>query len=136
MIFGVGTDIVRIARMQENLERFGDKFAPRILTCNELDDFQKSKRPAHFLARRFAAKEATAKAMGIGFSAGLSLKDIGVGHDSNGKPLLEYHGRAGELKEEFCIGESYISIADEQDHAVAFVTLLIKTNGLLPGDAT
>jgi holo-[acyl-carrier protein] synthase len=126
MIFGIGTDIVRVVRMQENLERYGNKFASRILTRNELNDFQKSKQPAHFLARRFAAKEATAKAMGIGFSVGLSLKNIGIDHDNNGKPLVEFHGRALELKEEFCIGESYISIADEQDHAVAFVTLLLK----------
>lgn len=132
MIFGVGTDIVRVARMQENLDNFGDRFAARILTANELHDFQQAKQPAHFLARRFAAKEATAKAMGTGFSAGLSLRDIGVGHDAKGKPLVEFHGRAGEIKEEFCIGESYISIADEQDHALAFVTLLIKTKDTMP----
>ena len=128
MIFGVGADIVRVARMEENLRRFGDKFAPRILTCNELADFQKSAQPAHFLARRFAAKEAAAKAIGTGFSGGLSLKDIGVAHDEKGRPLLEYHGRAVELIRELNIGQGYLSIADEQDHAVAFVTLLMNAN--------
>ena len=124
MIYGVGTDIVRVARMQENLEKYGDKFARRILTKAELDDFGSATRPAHFLAKRFAAKEATAKAMGIGFSRGMSLSHIGVGHDKNGKPLLEYNSRAEELMNELGIGASHLSIADEEDHAVAFVTLL------------
>jgi len=135
MIFGVGTDIVRVARMQENLERYGDKFAPRILTNNELQDYHTAKQPAHFLAKRFAAKEATAKAMGTGFSHGLSLKHIGVGHDKNGKPVLEYYGRALELLRELGIGAGYVSIADEQDHAVAFVTLLSSTSDPVIGMA-
>jgi len=124
MIYGVGTDIVRVSRMQENIEQYGEKFSNRILTANELDDFKDTVRPAHFLAKRFAAKEATAKAMGIGFSRGMSLRDIGVNHDENGKPVLEYFSRAAELLQELGIGASYISIADEDDHAVAFVTLM------------
>ena len=124
MLYGVGTDIVRVSRMQENIERYGDKFSRKILTSNELDDYNNTARPAHFLAKRFAAKEAAAKAMGIGFSRGMSLRDIGVNHDDNGKPVLEYFSRAKELLRELGIGESYISIADEDDHAVAFVTLM------------
>ena len=126
MIFGVGTDIVRVGRMQDNLQEYGDKFAQRILSDNELKDFSSSKSQAHFLAKRFAAKEATAKAMGIGFSRGLSLTHIGVGHDDNGKPVLEFSDRAVELCDELGIGEAHISIADEDDHAVAFVTLLSR----------
>ena len=124
MIYGVGTDIVRVSRMQDNIEQYGEKFSQRILTANELDDYKQAPRPAHFLAKRFAAKEAAAKAMGIGFSRGMSLRDIGVNHDENGKPVLEYFSRAEELLRELGIGSSYISIADEDDHAVAFVTLL------------
>jgi holo-[acyl-carrier protein] synthase len=126
VIYGVGTDIVRVTRMQDNLQEYGDKFARRILSDNEFSDFSSSKSPAHFLAKRFAAKEATAKAMGIGFSRGMSLAHIGVGHDDNGKPVLEFSGRAEELCEELGIGQAYISIADEDDHAVAFVTLLTR----------
>jgi holo-[acyl-carrier protein] synthase len=126
VIYGVGTDIVRVARMQDNLQKYGDKFARRILSDNEFRDFSSSKSPAHFLAKRFAAKEATAKAMGIGFSRGMSLSHIGVGHDDNGKPVLEFSDRAEELCEELGIGRAYISIADEEDHAVAFVTLLAR----------
>jgi len=124
MIYGIGTDIVRVSRMQKNIEQHGDKFSRRILSDSELEDYAVSVRPAHFLAKRFAAKEATAKAMGIGFSRGMSLRDIGVGHDENGKPTLEYFARAQELISELGIGAGYISIADEDDHAVAFVTLL------------
>ena len=124
MIYGIGTDIVRVSRMQKNIDEYGDKFSRRILTDAELKDYAQSVRPAHFLAKRFAAKEATAKAMGIGFSQGMSLRDIGVGHDEHGKPVLEYFSRAKELVGEMGIGSGHISIADEDDHAVAFVTLL------------
>lgn len=122
-IFGIGTDIVRVSRMQENITRYGDKFARRILTRSEMDDFARSERPAHFLAKRFAAKEAAVKALGTGFSQGIQLHDIEVGHDAQGKPLLEFSGRAREFMREKSIAVSHISLADEQDHAVAFVTL-------------
>jgi len=109
--------------MIENLERHGDKFAKRILSEHEFDEFLDKKDPAHFLAKRFAAKEATAKAMGTGFIGGLKLSDISVEHDELGKPCLVYSGRATEFINEMSITESYLSIADESDHAVAFVTL-------------
>ena len=127
MIFGVGTDIVRVSRMADSLERHGEKFARRILTDHEFEGFNQSVKPAHYLARRFAAKEAIAKAMGIGFTRGLSLRHVGVTHDAEGKPIIEFFGRGSELCDEFGIGKSYISLADEDDHAVAFVTLLNKT---------
>lgn len=124
MIFGIGTDIVRIERMQKSLERHGDKFAERILSDEEFKEFQKSEIGARFLAKRFAAKEATAKAMGTGFSDGLSLKHIFVGHDEKGKPILNFSQRASQFIQENNITESHISLADEQEYAVAFVTLI------------
>lgn len=124
MIFGIGTDIVRIERMQKSLERYGDKFAERILSEEEYKDFQKSEIRARFLAKRFAAKEATAKAMGTGFRDGLSLKHIFVGHDEKGKPILNYAKQASLFIKENNITESHISLADEQEYAVAFVTLM------------
>ena len=124
MIFGIGTDIVRIERMQQSLDRHGDKFAERILSSEEFKDYQKTEQSARFLAKRFAAKEATAKAMGTGFRDGLSLKHIFVGHDQLGKPVLNYSDRASEFINENSINESHISIADEQEYAVAFVTLM------------
>jgi holo-[acyl-carrier protein] synthase len=124
MIYGIGTDIVHVARMQQNLDKFGERFAARILTEQELADYSHAARPAHFLAKRFAAKEATAKAMGTGFRNGLSLRHIEVGHDTHGKPLLILTGQAEALASQCGICESHLSLADENEYAVAFVTLV------------
>lgn len=123
MIFGIGTDIVRVARMQRNLDRYGNKFAERILTDEELDDFRRAGQPAYFLSKRFAAKEAAVKAMGTGFQNGIHLRDISVTHDELGKPMLQFTGEADVFLQANGICHCHISIADEQDHAVAFVTL-------------
>ena len=123
MIFGIGTDIVRVARMQKNVERYGEKFAERILTTAELEEYRVEGRKAHFLAKRFAAKEAAAKAMGTGFRDGLMLHHIGVTHDSAGKPQLAFSDQAADFVQENGITGVHVSLADEEDHAVAFVTL-------------
>ncbi len=123
MIFGIGTDIVRVGRIRDDLSRFGDRFAERILTARELLEFHQNVNKANFLARRFAAKEAAVKAMGTGFSNGVQLHDIEVTHDAQGKPMLAFHGRAREFMQERSVAVAHISLADEQDHAVAFVTL-------------
>ncbi len=123
MIFGIGTDIVRVARIREDLTRFGDRFAERILTATELQEFHQNANKANFLARRFAAKEAVAKALGTGFRKGVQLRDIEVTHDTQGKPMLEFHGQTQLFVQEKRIAVAHISLADEQDNAVAFVTL-------------
>lgn len=126
MIFGIGTDIVRVSRLKQDLERFGVRFAERILTADELVEFHRQANKANFLARRFAAKEAAAKAMGTGFAQGLQLHHIGVTHDTRGKPQLVFTDRALELLREQGVTTAHISLADEADHAVAFVTLEIN----------
>ncbi|MGH8120830.1 MAG: holo-ACP synthase, partial [Gammaproteobacteria bacterium] len=70
MIYGVGIDLVTVRRMQENIDRYGSRFAGKILHPDEMQEFRTAARPAGFLARRFAAKEALAKALGTGFSNG------------------------------------------------------------------
>lgn len=124
MIYGIGTDIVAIARIQAGLERFGDKFARRILAGKELEGFENSIKPAHYLAKRFAAKEAAVKAMGTGFRNGITLGQIAVSNDLHGKPGLEFAGQAREICRSLGIGESHLSLSDENDYAIAFVTLL------------
>jgi holo-[acyl-carrier protein] synthase len=109
--------------MRRSLDRFGLRFAARILNEGELAEFARHPRQAHFLAKRFAAKEATAKAMGVGFRKGLRLRDIGVVNDANGKPLLQLSGYAQTFVQEQHITEMHVSLADEEDYAVAFVIL-------------
>ncbi len=123
MIYGIGTDIVHIQRMRDNLEKYGDKFAQRILTESEFTEFKIKNDQAAFLAKRFAAKEATAKAMGTGFSQGLSLHHIGVVHDDAGKPILAFLEVAEKFIQDKKILQAHLSLADENDYAVAFVTL-------------
>ncbi|TPW09072.1 MAG: holo-acyl-carrier protein synthase, partial [Halothiobacillaceae bacterium] len=128
-------DIVQIARIERALERHGERFAQKILCAPEFADFQQRRHPAAFLAKRFAAKEATAKAMGIGFRHGMSLQHIEVVHDAVGKPSLLFHDRALVLKEALGCGAAYLSMADETDTAIAFVTILLDANrvpSLLP----
>lgn len=125
MIFGIGTDIVHINRMRDSLEKYGDKFARRILTEREFLEFTDKQNKPAFLAKRFAAKEATAKAMGTGFSQGLSLHHIGVEHDDAGKPILEFLDVADKFLKDNKIKQMHLSLADERDYAVAFVTLVL-----------
>lgn len=124
MIFGIGTDIVHIPRMEALLQKHGDKFAERILSKQEYSEFELSANQAAFLAKRFAAKEATAKAMGTGFRNGLSLKHISVTNNELGRPSLELEHRAAVLSQELKIGRGFLSLSDEQEYAVAFVTLM------------
>jgi len=126
MIYGIGTDIVSIARIAGAIERHGARFAQRILAESEQQAFAEAVRPEHFLAKRFAAKEAAAKAFGTGFSDGLCMSDIAVTHDTRGRPLLSFSGRAESLCIELGIGEHFLSISDEKDNAIAFVTLMRK----------
>lgn len=124
MIFGIGTDLVHIPRMQDLLDKHGDKIAKRILSDAEFENFQHAVNPAAFLAKRFAAKEATAKALGTGFRDGLSLRHIAVENNNLGKPELTFHQRGLGLLEELNIGRSLVSLSDEKDYAIAFVTLM------------
>jgi holo-[acyl-carrier protein] synthase len=78
MIFGVGTDILELSRVQETYNRFGDHFVERLLMEEEREQFARNKWPVRFLAMRFAAKEATVKAMGTGFRHGIWIRDVGI----------------------------------------------------------
>lgn len=127
-IFGIGTDIVEIARIRSGLDRFGERFAQRILTDAELLEFHDSRQPAHFVARRFAAKEAVAKALGSGFRDGVSLRSIGVAHDALGKPCVVYQSGALDTVRRLGIGESLLSISDERNYALAFAVLIQNDN--------
>lgn len=129
MIFGIGTDIVRIQRMADNLERYGERFAARILTEVEMTAFLASAQQAPFLAKRFAAKEAAAKALGTGFRNGLNLRDIGVSNDGLGKPMLAFSDRAQQALKNQGVGAAHLSLSDESEYAIAYVVLEIAVGG-------
>ncbi|MCE9633543.1 MAG: holo-ACP synthase [Methylophilales bacterium] len=123
MISGVGTDIVEVSRIEQALERHGDAFARRILTDAEYTEFQQSHTQARFLAKRFAAKEAFAKALGTGVRAPATMQNIGVSHDELGKPLFVLAPVLQALVAEKNISRQHVSISDEKALAVAFVVL-------------
>lgn len=123
MIYGIGTDIVSIQRITDNLARYGDRFAQRILSEEEMSLYGAASRQNHFLAKRFAAKEAAAKALGTGIRDGLTLKDIQVSNDALGKPLLVFTRQGQEKLQGRGIGNAHLSLSDEEDYAIAFVTL-------------
>ncbi len=123
MIYGIGTDIVAVSRLEMALERYGSRFARRILAAEEMARFSEYAKPAQFLAKRYAAKEAVAKAFGTGFRNGLSLRHIIVVNDQHGRPTLQFTKMAQTLVERFDIRASHLSLSDEQEYAVAMVVL-------------
>lgn len=120
MIFGVGTDIVAVPRIADAWRRFDRRFAERILTPHELKLFADARDPVRFLARRFAAKEAMAKALGTGFAHGISPRLLGVISDAWGKPQVALEPAARVVAERLGAGDGFVSIADEVDLVTAF----------------
>lgn len=123
-ILGIGTDLVEVARIEAIWKRFGMNFARRILTQSEVEDLQQTKNPVSFLAKRFAAKEALAKALGTGFRPqGILLTEIGVKNDGLGRPHLEFSGNTQAEIERQGVLEAHLSLSDEREYALAFVVL-------------
>lgn len=123
MITGIGTDLVFIPRIQRLLDKWGNKAAERILDSIEMQAFAKAAHPAAFLAKRFAAKEAAAKALGTGFRQGLSLRHIGVRNDAAGKPALSLQDVAKRCAERQTIQHIFVSLSDDGDYASAYVIM-------------
>jgi holo-[acyl-carrier protein] synthase len=123
VIAGIGVDIVAVARIARVLEQHGEHFARRLLAESELADYRAAPSAAAFMAKRFAAKEAFGKALGTGIAQGVTLPQIAVRHDDAGRPLLELTGAAAEHCARRGIVAWHLSLADEQDHAVAMVVL-------------
>lgn len=120
MIFGIGTDIVAVARMADFWQRHGERGLEKMLAPQERDACRDSLDPARFLAKRFAAKEALGKALGTGVRAPVLLPEIAVEHDALGKPAFGFGpALASHLAERGLT--AHLSISDEQDYAVAFV---------------
>lgn len=123
MIYGVGTDIVEASRVERLLERFGARFAARVLTPLEHVRFGHSRRPAAYLALRFAAKEAFSKAVGTGFRAPVLLSRISVVQDALGKPGFAFHPTLAALLAARGVTGHHLSLTDEAGLAFAVVVL-------------
>jgi len=127
VIFGIGTDVVRLDRVEATLERFGEHFVQRLLLPEEEAQYRRHRRKARFLAMRFAGKEAVVKAMGTGFRNGMWIRDVGIVQDPRGKPGIVYSARGQALCAQMGIGEGHVSLTDEAGLVVAFAVLLRAT---------
>lgn len=122
-IIGLGIDIVEIARIKAVFERRGDKFARKILSQSEWLKYQQNQQQVRFLAKRFAVKEAAAKAFGTGFSHGLAFEQFEVINDVLGKPILCLHQRAAEIATQLGVKALHVSLTDERCYACATVII-------------
>ncbi len=123
MIAGIGTDVVEIGRVAKAHERFGRRFVERILAPDERERFERAPAKAAWLAKRFAAKEAFAKAIGTGIHAPFRWHCVSVGHDPRGKPLLLPDRHMTEFLARRGIDAFHISLSDDAGIAFAFVVL-------------
>jgi len=123
MIFGVGTDIVELARIQATYDRFGEHFVRRILMDEEIELFRRSKQPVRFLAMRFAGKEATVKAMGTGFAHGVWLRDVGILNNDWGRPIVVWSERGQRVCDRLGVGVGHVSLTDDAGLVVAFAVV-------------
>lgn len=134
MIIGIGTDIVNIARIERLMHKHETRFIERHFSVAEQKAAEKYKDDhdayIRFFAKRFAAKEATAKAMGTGFRDGLYLKDISVTNDALGKPHLEFSGGALDILKNIAPESkdilAHLSLSDDPPIALAYVVLEAK----------
>jgi len=127
MIVGIGSDLCNISRVEKTLERYGDRFIQRCFTQVEQRKSEGRAQRAASYAKRFAAKEACAKALGTGFSQGVFWHDMGVVNLPSGKPTMKLTGGAAErLAELVPPGHEaviHLSITDEHPMAMAYVII-------------
>jgi holo-[acyl-carrier protein] synthase len=121
---GIGTDIVQISRIQASFDKQGERFVTRVLSASEQAVFAKRGYSMAFLANRFAAKEAIAKALGTGIAKGVTFADIQIIPGPTGEPQVTLSNVALTRLHELGAKEVKVTLSDEQDYAVAFAVLL------------
>jgi holo-[acyl-carrier protein] synthase len=138
VIYGIGTDVVLVRRIEDLLARYGERFARRVLGPDELAEFhRRASRGAHgsgysarYLAKRFAAKEAFSKALGLGLRGPMTLLSLQVLNDRRGKPVaVARKALVGYLAERDLV--AHVSLSDEVDSVIAFV--IIEQGGHVAG---
>jgi len=119
-IVGIGTDRIRIARIEASLTRFGTRFEQRVYTSSELAQAYAKGKPARRLAMLFAAKEAVSKALGTGFKQGVAPHHIETIHQRSGKPEVVLHAGALRVAQVLGIEHVHVSLTDDDGVAMAF----------------
>lgn len=122
-ILGLGTDIVEIARIEAVIARSGERLARRVLSAFEWQLYEQHQQPVRFLAKRFAVKEAAAKALGTGIRQGVAFEQFEVFNDELGKPGLRLLDQAAQLAQRLGVSDIHVTIADERRYACATVIL-------------
>jgi holo-[acyl-carrier protein] synthase len=123
MIYGIGIDLVMVKRIEEALKRWGERFQRKVFTAYEIDYCLQKRNPAPNFAARFAAKEAFAKALGLGMRRGVHWKDVEVQRGPLGKPLLRLSGRALEICQQEKIEALFLSLTHDHEYSSAVVVL-------------
>jgi holo-[acyl-carrier protein] synthase len=124
MVIGTGIDVVEIERVARSIERYGSRFLERVYTDGEIAYCQRKRRnAAESFAARFAAKEAGAKALGTGIGFGVTWRELEVGREPAGRPLLLLHGRAAEIAASMGVRRSSLSITHTRTQSMALVIL-------------
>lgn len=121
MIIGIGTDIVEISRIKDAIEK-NPNFINKLFSKNEIEYFKSRNLRTEFIAGRFAAKEAVAKALGTGFS-GIEFKDIEIDRTASGKPIVVLKGKAKLIAQKHGEYRFFVSISHSIDNAIAYAVM-------------
>ncbi|MFT8229755.1 MAG: holo-ACP synthase [Enterobacterales bacterium] len=122
-IIGIGIDIVEIKRIKNILFRFGDKFVKKILSENEYNKYYTCKQPIRFLSKKFAAKEAISKSLGVGINNNIIFPHLIINNDYLGKPFVKLFGAAKILAKTLQVNTIHITLTDERKYVCAMVIL-------------
>lgn len=122
-ILGIGIDLVDCARIENSIERFGDRFLKRVFTAGEIAYSQSMKFPARHLAARFAAKEALSKAFGTGIGKSMGWRDLDVQKKESGEPFVVLTGGAQQMADERGVGKVWISLSHTEQSGMATIIL-------------
>ena len=123
MIVGTGIDIAEVDRIAQSIARFGRRFKERVFTADEIRYCESKANKAERYAARFAAKEAGMKAIGTGWSRGVTWQNIEVRRLPGGRPTIAFHGKAGEIFSELGGVRAHLSITHTKQTAMAVVIL-------------
>lgn len=122
-VIGLGIDMIEVARIDQSLERFGEKFMKRVFTDGEIAYCQSVKFPARHFAARFAAKEALSKAFGTGIGKAMSWRDIDVRKKESGEPFIVLSEGAASLARARQVKAVLISLTHTDHHAAAVIAV-------------